>query len=152
MYQVYLAGIIGNSTYKQATEWREYVTRQCTRLYGTEVVCKSPMRFKEHLDASEETLDFVYQEQLLSSAKAIVSRDLNDVRNSDLVLAKLDTEIISIGTSMEIAIAAELRIPIIGVFSKDANNIYNKHPFIQELVNFKTDDLDTAIALIGKVL
>ena len=151
MYQIYLAGVIGNSTYKQATEWREYVTRQCTRLYGTEVVCKSPMRFKEHLDTSE-VLDFVYQEQLLSSAKALVSRDLNDVRNSDLILVKLDTDVISIGTSVEIGVAAELRIPIIGVFSTNTNNIYNKHPFIQELVNFKTDDLDTAIALIGKIL
>ena len=152
MYQIYLAGVIGNSTYKEATEWREYVTRQCKALYGTEVVCKSPMRFKEHLDASEETLDFVYQEQLLSSAKAIVSRDLNDVRNSDLILVKLDSDVISIGTSIEIGVASELRIPIIGVFSTNTNNIYNKHPFIQELVNFKTDDLDTAIALIGKVL
>lgn len=151
MYKVYLAGIIGNSTYKEATEWREYVCKQCKALYGTNVYCKSPMRFKEHLDTSE-TLDFTYNNQLLCDPKSIVTRDLNDVRNSDLVLVKLDTDIISIGTSIEIGVAAELRIPIIGVFSADKNNIYNKHPFIQELVNFKTTNLDTAITLIGKIL
>lgn len=151
MYQIYLAGVIGNSTYKQATEWREYVTRQCKALYGTEVVCKSPMRFKKQLDTTE-TLDFVYDNKYLCDPKSIVSRDLNDVRNSDLLLVKLDTDVISIGTSVEIGVASELRIPIIGVFSKDNNNIYNKHPFIQELVNFKTDDLDTATTLIGKIL
>ena len=73
MYQIYLAGVMVDTTYKQATKWREYVTRQCKALYGTEVVCKSPMRFKEHLDASEETLDFVYQEQLLNLAKSLPS-------------------------------------------------------------------------------
>ena len=151
MYQVYLAGIIGNTTYKEATEWREYVSEQCKSLYGTDILIKSPMRFKDNLNSTEK-LNFVYEDQLLASPKAIVTRDLNDIRNSDLILANLDSNIISIGTSMEIAIASELKIPIIGVFSTDRDNIYNKHPFIQELVNFKTTNLDIAIHLIGKIL
>ena len=56
MYQVYLDGVIGNSSYKAATEWRKYVCEQCKLYYDNSVVCKSPMRFKEQLDGIGKVL------------------------------------------------------------------------------------------------
>lgn len=56
MYQVYLAGVIGNISYKAATEWRKYACEQCKLYYDNSVVCKSPMRFKEQLDGIGKVL------------------------------------------------------------------------------------------------
>ena len=151
MYKVYLAGAIGTLDYLEATDWRLYVAQKCKLHYDTQVIIKDPMRFKEHLSTNQK-LDFVYEDQVLCSPKAIVTRDLNDVMTSDLVLANLDTDVKSIGTSCEINTAYLCKIPVLGVFSKDTNNIYNKHPFIQEQVSFKVFDLDDAIDLIGKII
>lgn len=149
--QVYLAGNIGTLTYEECTNWRKYVTDKCTLYYNDSIIIKDPMRFKEYLNTNNK-LDFVYEDNVLCTPKAIVGRDINDVITSDLIIANLDTDIISIGTSCEVNTAYLFRIPVLGIFSKDPNNIYNKHPFIQEMVSYKVFDLDEAIELVGKVL
>lgn len=68
--------------------------------------------------------DFKYHE----TEKEILRWELNKVRNSNLIIVDLTVEK-SVGTIIELAIAYENKIPIIGV-NVDKENI---HPWLEEI-------------------
>ncbi len=159
--KIYLAGPISGLTYEQATTWRAWVAEQLDEA----VECMSPMRGKAWLKNSVKTLaTFVKlspgntHDAALVTPRAIVTRDLQDVRLANLLLVNftignsgpsLILPRVSVGTVYEIAVAKEHNIPIVLVM-KSGDVHY--HPFITEAAGFVVEDLETAIQVVRSVL
>lgn len=145
-YLVYLAGPITGLSYKEATAWREYVRNY----FDERIETVSPLRKKSYLkdlDNIEKSYD---NQWLLSSSKSIYRRDKFDCLRADLIFVNfLGATKISIGTSMEIAWAAEKGTPIVLVMDK--YNIHN-HPMIKEAADFIVEELDDGISLVHDIL
>ena len=74
------------------------------------------------------------------SDKEAMEYDLHRLRHSDVVVVNFNDKS-SIGTSMELAIAYELRIPIIGLHT-DGDN-FDLHPWQVYMCNKIFNDIDT---------
>ena len=147
---VYLAGPISICSYKEATEWREYVISNLPdNIRGLD-----PMRGKTYL-AGEVNIDpklqsNIYTESPETRAKGVLTRDRFDVMRSDLIFVNLlGAKRASIGTVMEIAWANIWMIPVIVVMEED--NIH-QHGMLTEAVGFIVDNLDDGIQLIRDIL
>jgi len=113
MTTVYLAGPITITNWEGANAWRELATET---LRGKGLGVRDPLRGKATLQKRLEGKTFEHGwngdgykglaglEAAITSGHAITRRDMNDVLNSDVLLAFLvETERPSIGTIMEIA-------------------------------------------------
>lgn len=147
-YSVYLAGPIKGLGWDSAVDWRKAVRNGLPK----EIVCYSPMRYKEFLK-SEEVIDSsmgldVYDRPLTSSV-GIKFRDKMDVRRSDLLLVNfVGAEEKSIGTTWEIGFAEGLNKPVL--IAMQDEDIHN-HPFIVE-GNLVVPSLAMALELVPKIL
>lgn len=148
---VYLAGPITGLTYSETINWREIATKEF-KFCGIDAY--SPMRNKGYLD-NGKPIDPVQTRDLskiLSTNKAIVSRDYNDVSNSDCLLVNLlGATKVTIGTVAEMAWAHQLRKPIVCTIEQDGTNIH-EHAFIQEFINFRVNNLADAIRTCCHIL
>lgn len=72
--------------------------------------------------------------------KEILRWELNKVRNSNLIIVDLTVEK-SVGTIVELAIAYENKIPIVGV-NADKENI---HPWLEEICDRTFNNIETGI-------
>ena len=144
MYRVYLSGGIYGLTYDAATDWRHYAASQLAPIESLD-----PMRGKEYL----KEMGFMpgtYDAVRLSTSRGIMTRDRFDTMRSDALLVNLlGTERVSIGTSMEIAWADMLRIPVVACMEED--NIH-QHPMILEAVGYVCPTLDEGIETTKSVL
>ena len=148
---VYLAGGIRGLTFEEAVAWRTYVADRLS----PEIVCLSPMRGKEFLDGQVKTFQGALEGHPLLSVKGVMTRDLNDVRRSSLVFAKLDeAKAVSIGTVWELATAHELRIPILIVIEpkEKRSGTPHDHSWIDAGANFVIHNLDHGIAMTRAIL
>lgn len=139
---MYLAGPIGGLNYGSATEWQANATRELARLG---VIPLSPMHSKFYLLA-ETKLDAIEHTQPLSSPKGLTTRDRNDVRTCDLVLANLFG---ATRVSIELAWADLLHTPVVLV--SESGNVHD-YPMLSEMVGFRVTTLIEAYALVGAVL
>lgn len=149
--RVYLAGPIAGLTAKEASGWRNDFAEQL-EIYN--IIGLSPMRGKAHVLADKGVLtNQGYDESPLSTQKGIVTRDRNDVMNSDLVLFNLrDVNHLSLGTAVEFGWADAFRKPIIAVLDvTDTHNPFT-HAFVKELSGFIVPTLEEAIPVIKTVL
>lgn len=129
MKVVYLCGPITGMTYEDATKgWRKEVGEALNWIAGVEAV--SPMRGKHHLEG-KTNLSPLGGPHLLSTPRAIITRDFFDVRRSALVFANfIGADRASIGSCVELGVAYERHIPIIACF--EAGDIHD-HAFIREI-------------------
>lgn len=102
-FNIYLAGGMQNLSFDVSNIWRNNVIKSFKNVYSySNVKCINPndyYNFKEiTYDSQHEVMDF----------------DLYKVRHSDLVIVNLN-DVKSIGTAMELAVAHENGIPIIGL-------------------------------------
>lgn len=140
--EVYLAGPIKGLEYSIATDWRNDVTN---RLAEHGIVCASPMRGKSYL-AHEQELGDKYDAHILSTAKAIVTRDRWDTTTCDLVLMNvIGAERVSIGTMIEAGWADASRVPI--VLAMEDGNVHD-HGMLTEIAGFRTLSLVEAVETI----
>lgn len=147
MSSVYLAGPIAHLTYEEATEWRTSAAR-VLESYGIQVF--SPMRAKEFLKGRGVITPEIYADVLASDA-GIVTRDRNDVRTCDLVLANLlGAPQVSVGTPVEFGWADAFGKPIITVMEAEGNAY--EHPFTRRLSGFRVTSLDEALEIAVAVL
>ena len=131
---LYLSGAMSRLTIREANEWRIKVKQDLSAfiLNGTLKVF-NPME------------SYINNEHRMNEREAM-QYDLNMLRKSSYVLVYFnDTD--SLGTAMEIAIAHELKIPIIGVFDWEAFDIL--HPWVYNMCDVILDSLDDAIRYIG---
>lgn len=147
-FMVYLAGPITGTSYEGCTDWRTYV---CDRL-PDQIAGFSPLRTKTYLE-TETYVQACYEggEWPLSTQRGIYARDRYDCTRADVVLVNLlGAKIVSIGTVMEIAWAADHNIPVVLVMEK-ADNIHD-HPMIREACPFRVETLDEAVHVIRAIL
>jgi nucleoside 2-deoxyribosyltransferase len=146
MKTIYLCGPITGLTYGGCTNWRDYVRHRLA--YGMRGI--SPMRDgKAELDTGKPILD-TYENSLMSSQRAITTRDRYDTMHCDAILANLlDAERVSIGSMIELGWADSVRTPIIAVMRPD--NIH-WHAMVREVAGWIVPTLDEAIQVANNIL
>ncbi len=146
MPKIYLAGPISGLSYQACTEWRE---RFASLLNHRPVMCLSPLRGKEYL-RQKEVIHHDHPEHVLSTQRAIMTRDFNDCTRCDLVLVNfLGVKSVSIGTCMEMAWAYQNHTPVICVM--EAGNPHD-HPMIREAIGFSVATIEAAAETAELVL
>lgn len=147
---VYLAGPIAGLNYAGATGWREYASEV---LEASGIKALSPMRAKSYLEGVEAfSKDCVAESAInvLSSTRAIMTRDRFDATRCDVLLAFLGgAKRPSLGTVMEIAWADLSRIPIVAVM--ESGNVH-EHGMIEEAIGFRVGTLNQALEVVKAIL
>lgn len=145
-YTVYLAGPITGLSYNGAVDWREATIKT---LADSGIKGLSPMRGKQYLSGKEYVQDS-YSEFVMSTPKAIVTRDRFDATRCDVLLVNLvGATKISIGTVMEIAWADAARIPIVVAMEK--NNVH-EHAMLTQVSGYVVETLDEAVLIVTRIL
>lgn len=148
-FRVYLAGPIGGLDYDSATNWREKAQELLYPIRGM-----SPMRGKEYLkhltDIPETSEAFNEMNNVMSSARGIMTRDRYDCTTCDVLLVNLlGAKKVSIGTMIEIGWADAHRIPIIAVMEK--GNVH-EHGMVDEAIGYRVSTLEEAVYLTRMLL
>jgi len=145
-YICYLAGPITGLSFDEGNDWRE----EAKEKLDPRIAGMSPFRGKTYLNQQTKIKD-TYEDIALSSAKGITTRDLNDCRRADMVLANLATcnGKVSIGTVMEIAWARAFNVPVVVIMDK---NNPHWHAMIRESVGFIVNTLEEAVHIVNAVL
>ena len=114
--QIYLAGGIADVTWDQATFWRNKLADNIYDVSQGTWRCFDPC---DHLNEFGEII----------TAEESVEYDLDHLRHSRLMIASFEHTQKSTGTTIELGVAYENRIPIIGY---NPNN-YDLHPWIRRV-------------------
>jgi nucleoside 2-deoxyribosyltransferase len=148
---VYLAGPISGLSYGEATDWRELVKKELAA-YG--IVGLSPMRGKEYLQGERAIADS-YKEHIMSTDRAIGTRDAYDVRRSDAVLFNfLGAETLSGGSFIEVGMAHAWRKLIVVVMEESKGDLRNVHDhgMLRDYAHWVVPDLEAAVYVLRAVL
>jgi nucleoside 2-deoxyribosyltransferase len=86
---------------------------------------------------------FNFEEVRYRSQREVIEFDLNGVRNSDLVIVNFNDPS-SLGTCAELAVAYEMKIPIIGI-NKDNKEL---HPWLECFTNRMCESLKEAVEYV----
>lgn len=154
--KVYLAGPIGGSTYEEAQNWRMNLSGLLYSKSDGAIHGYSPLRGKGALrDAGPlSTAAYPFYSPLATS-KAILTRDFNDCRTADLVIANLlphdNGAPPSLGTVMEIGFAYALQVPILAICAYAGNPVAT-HAMIESAVSFWATNLDEAADMACSIL
>lgn len=156
--KIYLAGPIAGLSHQEATYgWREFVY---DRLHGAHdsmngarvnIHCYNPMRGKKFLASVMGTNPLGktvtgYHKQPIATAKAIVGRDRDDVRTSDLIIMNLaGAKAVSIGTTTELGWADAFRIPILLIKGTDWDSNPHNHLFFDEIATWAVETPEEAV-------
>lgn len=133
-YNIYLAGGMSNLSYEEQMKWRLHIEYSLSDY--SNVRCISP----------PEYYSFEYKSH--KHEREVFEFDLNLVRNSNLIIVNFNKPD-SIGTAMEIAVAREHRIPIIGL-CEDSVKI---HPWLIECCTRMCNTMDELVEhIIGYYL
>lgn len=142
----YLAGPITGCSYEGATDWREGVTADLLQ-HGIQGI--SPMRGKLYL-LQETSIGDCYDDTILSSQKAITTRDRWDCSRADVVLVNLiGASRVSLGTMMELGWADAARVPIVLVMDED--NVHD-HAMVREVAGFLVPTLSDGVHTVKAIL
>lgn len=142
--RVYLAGPIKGLTFAQATEWRVKASIHLATLgiLTIDPVERELSNYKGVIGCSADGL--------MSSQRAIVTKDRRYVEQADAVLAYLDgAKAVSIGTCVEFGWADAHRKPIVTVMGQ--TDVHN-HSFIRELSGWVVPTLDEALYVLHELL
>ena len=150
--KVYLAGPISGLTYGEAAlGWREAAKEFLDNKYE-DIKSASPMRGKSFLSDRVKITSQAYDDNPISTTQAVLGRDRNDVKTSDVVLMNLlGAKTTSIGTMVELGWADAYRVPVVLVMEKDGTNIHD-HLFPKGLNTYWVEDLETACDLVALLL
>lgn len=129
--KIYLSGSMSGISFEEQSKWRESFKNAI--LYGDYDYEKKPIFFNP-------VNYYNFEEKRYKSEKEIMEFDLNALRNSDLIIVNHNNPS-SIGTAMELMLAYELRIPIIGI-NKDKKVL---HPWLNECCSRMCDDIREAV-------
>ena len=134
-FKIYLCGGMSDLNYKDQYIWR----KECKdRLESTE--CNYKVKAINPCDY------YSFREIRHVSEREIFNYDLNHVRTSNLVLTYFNAPN-SIGSAIEMFLAKELHIPVIGI---NPNNEKNIHPWILECVDRMFSDMGSALEYIQR--
>ena len=148
---VYLAGPITGLTFDECTDWRQHAVR---RLASQGIKGLTPLRGKEYLNSfgklSGHGREYA-DAGVLSTARAVMTRDRFDATRCDVLLVNLlGAKIISVGTVMEMAWADLRRTPIVCAIEKTGN--IHEHMMIDQAIGFRLESLDEALSVVESIL
>ena len=136
---LYLSGGMSGLTVEESNGWRIKVKQDLFAF-----ILNGTLKVFNPMDS------YIHNEYRMNEKEAM-RYDLNILRKSSYVLVYFN-DIKSLGTAMEIAIAHELKIPIIGVFDNKEN--YNAldtlHPWVYNMCDVVLQSLDDAVHYIKK--
>jgi nucleoside 2-deoxyribosyltransferase len=155
--KVYLAGPIGGSTYDEAQNWRMDLDHQLQSSSNGAIRGYSPLRGKGALKHEGPLTTSAYPfYSPLATSKAILSRDFNDCRTADLIIANLleqdEGAPPSLGTIMEIGFGFALQVPILAISKDRSRNSIAKHAMVVSAVGFWVDSLNEAADVACSIL
>ena len=132
--KMYLSGAMRGISWGEQIEWRMQI--QNAIRFGDYDYEKKPSFF-------DPTSFYNYEEKLHKSEREIFEFELDALRKSDVVVVNLKHQS-SVGTIMELAIAKELRIPVIA-FGVGDNEV---HPWILECCTRVCDSMGELVQYI----
>lgn len=128
--RIYLSGGMSGLSIEEQSKWRQMVINAIK--YGYE---------HEKNASFFNPVDYYnFEEKQHKSEREIMEFDLYNLRNSDLVIVNFNN-IWSIGTAMELMLAKEMHIPVIGWNPNDEA----LHPWLKECVTRLCDNLREAV-------
>ena len=144
---VYLSGSIGGLTYDEAANPRNKAAKLLNAI-GWDTL--DPMRGYQILS----TLDVIkegeqVQAMLGVTDAAIIQRDTDDVRRSDVLLV-FSGDKASWGTGFEWQMAYDLKKPIVVICSKDSPT--RQHPWCRTMASYFAETIEEAVEFIDKWL
>ena len=143
--EVYAAGPITGQNYEGATGWRE----DLQELVDGPIRILDPMRHKQYLLEAVHIADS-YEESILSSQRAIVSRDRYDVERCDVLAIYLPmVPCVSIGSMFELSLADYLRKPIVGYLAPGSRH---DHAFVREAITIRVKSLEQMAEALNGLL
>ena len=126
LYQIYLAGGMQGLTFDQMNGWRVTIKNKINELLDNAGSLFVPV-FVNPVDY----YNFEHKNQ--KTNREVMEFDINKVKSSKLVIVDFTQNPNSIATSMEIAIARDNGIPVIGVYEPLANKEHKElHPWLYE--------------------
>ena len=125
--KIYLSGGMSGLSFEEQSKWRKQF---CDAIKYGEYDCEKTPHF------FDPTKYYNFEENRHKSEYEIMAFDLNALRNSDLVVVNFNQPS-SIGTAMELMLAKELNIPIIGL-DKDKKEI---HPWLESSCTRMCNDM-----------
>lgn len=111
--KIYMSGGMGNLSFEEQSKWRQQIQDAIKYNYDYE---KKPAFFNP-------VQYYNFEEKRHKSELEVMNFDLNAVRNSDLLIVNFNDPN-SIGTAMEMMLAYEMRIPILGL-NKDKVKLHS---------------------------
>ena len=117
MFKIYLAGGMQNLSFNEQYGWRNQVINSLNRIDDN----LKRLKFINPVDY------YNFTEVNYKSEREVMDFDLYHVRDSDLIIVNFNDPK-SIGTAMELMLAREMKIPVIGLNEK--NN--ELHPWLKE--------------------
>ena len=130
--KIYLSGGMGNLSFEEQSKWRKQVINAIK--FGDYHCEKKPIFF--------DPVDYYnFTDVRYKSEREVMEFDLNALRHSDLVVVNFNDPQ-SLGTCAELAIAYEMKIPVIGI-NKDNLEL---HPWIVEFTTRMCDDIREAVS------
>lgn len=132
--KIYLSGAMSSLSFEEQSRWRQQIIDAIKYNYDLR---KKPIFFNP--------VDYYnFEEVRHRSEREVMEFDLNGLRNSDLVVVNFNDPK-SLGTCAELAIAYELKIPIVGIRNKDNKEL---HPWLTEFTNRMCLNLREAVEYI----
>lgn len=129
--RIYLSGGMGNLSFDEQSKWRKQIINAIK--FG-DYDCSKSVSFFNPVDY------YNFTEVRYKSEREVVEFDLNGLRNSDLVIVNFNDPT-SLGTCAELAIAYEMKMPVIGI-NKDNKEL---HPWLVEFTTRMCDDIREAV-------
>lgn len=148
---IYLAGPIAGCTKGEANDWRDYVR---SKLEPHRIRGISPLRCEPIIGNTYDLPGSMqHTDPKFGTARAISSKNMFDVRNTDLTLAFLpkfmNEKRPSVGTILEIGWAKAFNKPVVLVTDDD---YYRQHPVSSFCASWLLDNLDDACDTILGVM
>lgn len=131
--KIYLSGGMSSLDFEQQSKWRQQVQDAIKFNYDCE---KKPIFFNP-------VQYFNFEETRHKTEYEAMEFDLNALRNSDLVIVNFNDPK-SLGTCAELAIAYEMKIPIVGI-NKDNKKL---HPWLECFCNRMCSDLREVVEYV----
>lgn len=124
--KIYLSGGMSGVSLEEQSQWRQRVVNAINLQYEHEkkVTFFNPVNY------------YNFEERQHKSEKEIMEFDLYNLRNSNLVIVNFNN-VWSIGTAMELMLAKEMHIPVIGWNSSGEE----LHPWLAECTTRLCDNL-----------
>ena len=125
--RIYLSGGMGSLSFEEQSKWRQQIINAVK--YG-DYDCSKKAHFFNPVSY------YNFQEKRHKSEREVMEFDLYNLRNSDLVIVNFNKPS-SIGTAMELMLAKELKIPIVGWNSSGET----LHTWLEECVTRMCDNI-----------